>query len=148
MLDTETGDVTFHWFDYIGGGVRRVRSEPAAPPDVQADAPPVRQGREGTVGTEAPQPQESVIDTARRIRDELRLEELRGPCPTGLVWQDPLCINPLDGSGRLPRQARTQSENAKTQRWTPNFGQVAKVGSRPRRRSLECHERDGVIRLS
>ena len=33
-------------------------------------------------------------------------------------------------------------------RWTPNFGQVAKVGSRPRRRSLACHERDGVIRLS
>ncbi len=34
------------------------------------------------------------------------------------------------------------------QRWTPKFGQVAKVGSRPRRRSLECHGRDGVILLS
>ncbi len=34
------------------------------------------------------------------------------------------------------------------QRWTPKFGQLAKVGSRPRRRSLECHARDGVILLS
>ena len=34
------------------------------------------------------------------------------------------------------------------QRWTPKFGQVAKVGSRPRRRSLACHGRDGVILLS
>ncbi len=34
------------------------------------------------------------------------------------------------------------------ERWTPKFGQVAKVGSRPRRRSLECHGRDGVILLS
>ena len=33
-------------------------------------------------------------------------------------------------------------------RWTPKFGQVVKVGSRPRRRSLACHGRDGVIRLS
>ena len=34
------------------------------------------------------------------------------------------------------------------QRWTPKFGQVVKVGSRPRRRSLACHGRDGVILLS
>ena len=34
------------------------------------------------------------------------------------------------------------------QRWTPKFGQVAKVGSRPQRRSLECPERDGTTRLS
>ena len=34
------------------------------------------------------------------------------------------------------------------QRWTPKLGQLAKVGSRPRRRSLECHGRDGVILLS
>ena len=34
------------------------------------------------------------------------------------------------------------------QRWTPDFGQVAKVGSRPKRRSLECPERDGATRLS
>ena len=34
------------------------------------------------------------------------------------------------------------------QRWTPKFGQLAKVGSRPRRRSLACHGRDGVILLS
>ena len=33
-------------------------------------------------------------------------------------------------------------------RWTPELGQLAKVGSRPRRRSLECHGRDGVILLS
>ncbi len=37
---------------------------------------------------------------------------------------------------------------ANKQRWIPKFGQVAKVGSRPRRRSLECHGRDGVILLS
>ena len=29
-------------------------------------------------------------------------------------------------------------------RWTPKFGQAAKVGSRPSRRSLECHGRDGL----
>ena len=34
------------------------------------------------------------------------------------------------------------------QRWTPKFGQLAKVGSRPRRRSLACHGRDGVILLN
>ncbi len=34
------------------------------------------------------------------------------------------------------------------ERWTPKFGQVAKVGSRPQRRSLECPERDGTTRLS
>ena len=34
------------------------------------------------------------------------------------------------------------------QRWTPKFGQLTKVGSRPRRRSLACHGRDGVILLS
>ena len=34
------------------------------------------------------------------------------------------------------------------QRWTPKFGQLAKVGSRPRKRSLACHGRDGVILLN
>ena len=34
------------------------------------------------------------------------------------------------------------------QRWTLKFGQLAKVESRPRKRSLECHGRDGVIPLS
>ena len=34
------------------------------------------------------------------------------------------------------------------ERWTPKFGQLAKVESSPRKRSLECHGRDGVIPLS
>ena len=34
------------------------------------------------------------------------------------------------------------------ERWTLKFGQLAKVESRPRKRSLECHGRDGVIPLS
>ena len=34
------------------------------------------------------------------------------------------------------------------QRWTLKFGQLAKVESSPRKRSLECHGRDGVIPLS
>ena len=34
------------------------------------------------------------------------------------------------------------------ERWTPKFRQLAKVGSRPRRRSLACHGRDGVILLN
>ena len=38
--------------------------------------------------------------------------------------------------------------SADMERWTPKFGQLAKVGFRPRRRSLACHGRDGVIRLS
>ena len=33
-------------------------------------------------------------------------------------------------------------------RWTLKFGQLAKVESRPRKRSLACHGRDGVIPLS
>ena len=39
-------------------------------------------------------------------------------------------------------------QSSYNQRWTPKFGQVAKVGSRPQRRSLECPERDGATRLS
>ena len=57
--------------------------------------------------------------------------------------------------GRPARDHDVQSQLAESHgirrgrlRWTPKFGQVAKVGSRPRRRSLACHERDGVIRLS
>ena len=34
------------------------------------------------------------------------------------------------------------------QRWTLKLGQLAKVESSPRKRSLECHGRDGVISLS
>ena len=34
------------------------------------------------------------------------------------------------------------------ERWTLKFGQLAKVESRPRKRSLACHGRDGVIPLS
>ena len=52
--------------------------------------------------------------------------------------------------GMFPRNRfglRT-GETVVYQRWTPKFGQLAKVGSRPRRRSLACHGRDGVIRLS
>ena len=34
------------------------------------------------------------------------------------------------------------------ERWTLKLGQLAKVESSPRKRSLECHGRDGVIPLS
>ena len=37
---------------------------------------------------------------------------------------------------------------AGAERWTLKFGQLAKVESRPRKRSLECHGRDGVIPLN
>ena len=43
-----------------------------------------------------------------------------------------------DASGTCDRQ----------ERWTLKFGQLAKVESRPRKRSLACHGRDGVIPLS
>ena len=43
------------------------------------------------------------------------------------------------------RQASAVDEE---ERWTPKFGQLAKVGSRPRKRSLACHGRDGVILLN
>ena len=49
----------------------------------------------------------------------------------------------------MTRQVWTRKTNAsEPQRWTPKFGQLAKVGSRPRRRSLACHGRDGVILLN
>ena len=48
---------------------------------------------------------------------------------------------------RTVRQIRNASVPGE-ERWTPKFGQVVKVGSRPRRRSLACHGSDGVIRLS
>ncbi len=50
-------------------------------------------------------------------------------------------------ASRTDPEARLYKKS-KGERWTPKFGQVAKVGSRPRRRSLECHGRDGVILLS
>ena len=42
----------------------------------------------------------------------------------------------------------TLADYNRTERWTPDFGQAAKVESRPSRRSLECHGRDGSTRLS
>ena len=50
-------------------------------------------------------------------------------------------VHPYYGSGAGAADRRTE-------RWTPEFGQLAKVGSRPRRRSLACHGSDGVILLS
>ena len=69
-----------------------------------------------------------------------------GPGPT-----DP--SRPTHGSsGDSPRSVSTTPPSRRpfqvVQRWTPKFGQVAKVGSRPQRRSLECPERDGTTRLS
>ena len=34
------------------------------------------------------------------------------------------------------------------ERWTLKLGQLTKVESSPRKRSLECHGRDGVLPLS
>ena len=51
-------------------------------------------------------------------------------------------------SRSAPQLARRARLVLACERWTPKFGQLAKVGSRPRRRSLACHGRDGVIRLS
>ena len=43
---------------------------------------------------------------------------------------------------------RQRLQRAYNQRWTLKLGQLAKVESSPRKRSLECHGRDGVIPLS
>ena len=56
-------------------------------------------------------------------------------------------LGPAVGRHRLAR-ALSERYPQHCQRWTPDFGQVAKVGSRPQRRSLECPERDGTTRLS
>ena len=62
---------------------------------------------------------------------------------------------PVDGQlarslGRRHARHRDDEppQSGSPQRWTPKFGQLAKVGSRPRRRSLACHGRDGVILLN
>ena len=51
-------------------------------------------------------------------------------------------------SSRTSRLHPASAPPQEPQRWTPKFGQLTKVGSRPRRRSLACHGRDGVILLS
>ena len=51
-------------------------------------------------------------------------------------------------SSRTSRLHPASAPLQEPQRWIPKFGQLAKVGSRPRRRSLACHGRDGVILLS
>ena len=71
--------------------------------------------------------------TALKLDDHVVLTGLRRDVPDLLRAADVLVLSSLwEG----------------LQRWTPKFGQLAKVGSRPRRRSLACHGRDGVIRLS
>ena len=47
--------------------------------------------------------------------------------------------------GIQPTSTNCEPKLAGRLRWTPKFGPLAKVGSRPRRRSLACHGRDGVI---
>ena len=84
------------------------------------------------------------------------LEDLRT-----LVWvdraggQEPLPQEPRgyqevrlspDGT-RLAVAISGENEN-RDERWTLKLGQLAKVESSPRKRSLECHGRDGVIPLS
>ena len=59
---------------------------------------------------------------------------------------DQMLLLPADLRAWLPEGHL--AHHVSDQRWTPKFGQLAKVGSRPRRRSLACHGRDGVIRLS
>ena len=66
------------------------------------------------------------------------LDSERGTVRSGRVRRDhPEC----------DRDGKPISKNV-GQRWTPKFGQLAKVGSRPRKRSLACHGRDGVILLN
>ena len=48
----------------------------------------------------------------------------------------------------LTKNQIVKADTRAFERWTPEFGQLAKVGSRPRRRSLACHRRDGVILLN
>ena len=52
----------------------------------------------------------------------------------------------LTGGGQL--EAAEGKVDLPAERWTLKFGQLAKVESRPRKRSLACHGRDGVIPLS
>ena len=66
------------------------------------------------------------------------------------AWSDPKALR--RDLERLIRPVETPTQvsdlDMVTQRWTPKFGQLAKVGSRPRKRSLACHGRDGVILLN
>ena len=77
----------------------------------------------------------------------------RGPiavCPEvlKLVLEHPGAVDAAIGVPQAIQEAGVALGATSRERWTPKFGQLAKVGSRPRRRSLACHGRDGVIRLS
>ena len=64
------------------------------------------------------------------------------------ITEPPSDATALDLRTGRPIWSYRRSLPAGIERWTPEFGQLAKVGSRPRRRSLECHGSDGVILLS
>ena len=68
---------------------------------------------------------------------------LRAPCERFAPW-----VTPGPRITRFRLAADLGRMGLDTQRWTLKFGQLAKVESRPRKRSLECHGRDGVIPLS
>ena len=80
----------------------------------------------------------------RHARQERTLPVLHAVL--GGVDDDAVQRGPAGRLGRL--EARREKPVSRRERWTPEFGQLAKVGSRPRRRSLECHGSDGVILLS
>ena len=79
----------------------------------------------------------TYADRLVKTRDGWRFKER-------IFRSDTLLVRPTsDGPKREPRK-----HDQRQQRWTLKFGQLAKVESRPRKRSLECHGRDGVIPLS
>ena len=75
---------------------------------------------------------EGIRTSQERVRRLMREHDLQAPHRVGHAH------GPKAHDGTITTE----------ERWTPKFGQLTKVGSRPRRRSLACHGRDGVIRLS
>ena len=108
-------------------------------------------GASGLIYAEATRRQ----DLAAWVSAHVRMVEYFGGSPA--IWvPDNLKSGVTTANYYEPEINRTYTDLARhdrvggrvTQRWTLKFGQLAKVESRPRKRSLACHGRDGVIPLS
>ena len=104
----------------------------------------------GKLGGEVEVDETFIGGKARNMHKARRQRVIKGRGPVGKVAVMGL-LERHGKDGHSTMRTRVIGGRRKKhveQRWTLKFGQLAKVESRPRKRSLECHGRDGVIPLS